>query len=55
MEVKNEMSATYFIKGRPWRHGYRVEGSYVLKKLGVYHKFFKSEKEALDAITKKDL
>ena len=45
------MSDHYFIKGRPWRHGYRVEGSYVLKKFGTPHKFFKSEEEALECLT----
>jgi len=45
------MSDRYFIKGRPWRHGYRVEGSYILKKFGVNHKFYKSDKEALDNLT----
>ena len=48
------MSETYYLKGRSWRHGYRVEGSYVLKKFGVYHKFFKSEIEALNALTSED-
>ena len=48
------MTETYYLKGRPWRHGYRVEGSYILKKFGVFHRFFKSEIGALDVLTSGD-
>ena len=49
------MSEIYYLRGRPWRHGYRVEGSYILKKLGSFHKFFKSEKEALEFLIKSEV
>ena len=42
------MSETLFLIGRPWRHGFRVEGSYIKKKYGVPHMFFKSELKALE-------
>lgn len=48
------MSDIFYLRERPWRHGYRVEGSYILKKFGVFHIFFKSEIEALESLTSGD-
>ena len=45
------MSDTVYIKGRPWRHGYRVEGSFIERRFGKYHLFFQNEKEAMETLT----
>ena len=51
LETELEIGATVYIKGRPWRHGYRVEGSYIERKFGKYHLFFQNEKEAMKTLT----
>ena len=41
-----------YLKGRPWRHGYRVEGAFIERRFGKKHRFFQSEEEALKAISR---
>lgn len=41
---------TLYLRGRSYRHGFRIEGSFVKRKFGKKHMFFKTESEALDAM-----
>lgn len=45
------MKATYWLKFRHFRHGYRAEGSYVEKHTGKKHLFFKTQEEAIKTLT----
>jgi len=40
------MSSKTWIKGRQWRHGFRVEGLFIEREFGKNHLFFKSRSEA---------
>ncbi len=44
------MSDHYWLKFRPFRQGYRAEGSYVEKYTGKKHLFFKTEEQALKVL-----
>jgi len=40
------MSETIWLRGRKWRHGFRVEGKFIEKEFGKKHLFFQSREES---------
>ena len=40
------MSDTIWLRGRKWRHGFRVDGKFIETHYDKHHLFFQSRKEA---------
>lgn len=40
------MSEKIWLRGRKWRHGFRVDGAFIKDHYGKSHLFFQSRKEA---------
>lgn len=46
------MKPTHYLTGFPFRHGFRVEGSYIFRRFKKRHLFFQDEDSALKFLTK---